>query len=264
MKAFYLIIAPLLLSGCSNTPSTSDVERVLESAVSSCQNVEVAKIRKTNGYEKDGYYRVEYEYVLQLKNSEGFAKLRQAWLEEKDREAEFIPARAEYERQVREVKDEITRIESTFEDKRPDQKQFSATGMSLGSLQGNERVAYDAVYGQWLSDRHAATEDNRKKINELERSWKEERAKVPRPVVSNNVDNTLHAFFSQGCSQAGWKYASGLINAHVAAVNQANVNVQGTTSRDMSPAFEEQTARMTGVMAMHKTEKGWQPVSEAM
>ncbi|MDN2675906.1 hypothetical protein [Janthinobacterium sp. SUN033] len=257
MKAFYLIIAPLILSGCSNTPSTSDVEQVLESAVASCQNIEVAKINKTNGYEKDGYYRVEYEYVLHLKNKEGLAKLKNAWLEDKAREAEFGPARAEYERQVREVESEIAKIEATFQETSP----YREIPRGLSPSAQRE---YDAAQSQWQDERAAATKGSRDKLDELARVWKEDRAKVPRSQVLRNEGEVMQAFFSRGCTQAGWKYASGLFNAHASAVGQEVAKTPAGLPVDRSSWFEEKTAEMTGVMTMHKTEKGWQPVSQAM
>lgn len=258
MKPLYLIIAPLLLSGCSNTPSSGDVEKVLDSAVSSCQNVEMAKFKKTNGYEKDGYYRVEYEYLLQLKNPEGLAKIKKAWLDDKTREAEFIPARAEYERQVREVESEISSIEKTFSDTSP---YANRPGYGASPSAQSE---FDALGKQWQAERAAATESSRAKLVELKRIWDEDQAKVPRSQVLRNEGEVMQAFFSRGCSTAGWKYASGLFKAYANLVGQEVIKTPFGLPVDRSAWFEEKAVEMTGVMVMHKTENGWQPVTQAM
>jgi hypothetical protein len=264
VKAPYLFLASLALAGCSNTPSTGDVERVLETAVASCQNVEVTKVKKTNGYEKDGYYHVEYAYSLKLKDEDKLAKLKNTWLEEKQRAAEFIPARDAHEQRVHEIEEEIGRIEATFEGKRPNAAQFSSSGRPFYELPDHERRAYDAAERQWLDERSAATEGKRKEIDDLKRAWNEERAKVPSPTVLGSEGNVLYAFLSRGCSQAGWKYATGLFSAYTEAVGQANANVPVGGTTDRSGWFDKQSAEMTGVMTMHKTENGWQALSESL
>lgn len=264
MKAPYLLLASMALAGCSNTPSSGDVERVLESAVSSCQNVEVANVKKTNGYEKDGDYRVEYSYTLRLKNADDLAKLKKAWLVEKERAAEFIPARDAHESHIRDIEAEIDRIGATFEDKRPDVKQFSTSARAFYDLADHERRAYDAAQNEWLSAKTAATEAKRKELDEAKQAWNEDRAKVPQATVYGSEGNVVYNFLSRSCSRAGWNYASGLFDAYSEAVGQANANNPPGAARDASLWLDERTAKMTGTMTMHKTENGWKALSESM
>lgn len=254
MKAPSLIIAMLTLVGCSNSPSSSDVERALTTATASCQNIEVSDVKKTNGYDSDGFYKVEYEYELKLKNKSGLEKLRLLWAEEKGRDAEHKSKRQEYENQVRKIESDITNIHATLQSKVPSIEWQS-------QMSDAERAMFYEAQKLREDERSSATENNRKELDALKRAWDEWVASRPRASLYTNEDSALYGFLSRGCTQAGWKYGNGLLDAHGRAVNQANASVPNGMPRDLSAAFEEQSAQMTGSMTMRKTENGWQPVS---
>lgn len=253
-KASILIIAISTLAGCSNSPSSSDIDRALTTAVAGCQNVEVTNIKKTNGYDSEGLYRVEYEYELKLKNKAGLAKLSEAWTEEKRRDVEYKSKREAYENQVRKLESDITNIRATLQSKVPIiewRNQMSEA----------ERETFYEAQKLREDEQSAATEGSRKELEALKRAWDDARSNFPRANVYSNEDDTIYNFLSQGCTQAGWKYAKGLLTAHVKAVNQANARVPNDMPKDLGAAFQEQSAEMTGSMTMRKTENGWLPVS---
>lgn len=63
-----LLCSALALAGCNSSPSNGDLENFLEPKFAACQNIKVIDIAKTNGYEEDGYYRVDFTYGIALKD----------------------------------------------------------------------------------------------------------------------------------------------------------------------------------------------------
>ena len=85
MKKLLLLCSALALAGCNSAPGNSDVENFLEPQFASCENVKVTNIKKTNGYEEDGHYRVEFTYDIELKDPDTLTRMRQTYQEERDR-----------------------------------------------------------------------------------------------------------------------------------------------------------------------------------
>lgn len=84
MKQLLLLGAALALVGCNSAPSEGDIEDFLESRFAPCKNIKVVDITKTNGYEQDGYYRVEFAYSLELKDAKALRAAKARWQEEND------------------------------------------------------------------------------------------------------------------------------------------------------------------------------------
>ena len=85
MKKRLLICSALALAGCSSSPGTSDVKKFLEPKFASCENIEIVDIKKTNGYEDDGYYRVEFAYAIKQKNPDALKDLVRTYEQEKQK-----------------------------------------------------------------------------------------------------------------------------------------------------------------------------------
>lgn len=74
-----LLYSPLALTGCNSVPGNSDLENSLEPKFASCQNIKLVDIQKTNGYEEDGYYRVEFTYGVALKDASQLKEMKAVW-----------------------------------------------------------------------------------------------------------------------------------------------------------------------------------------
>jgi flavin-binding protein dodecin len=251
VKGKLLIVASAILAGCSNTPSSGDIEKAVQGAVASCRYVEAVDVKKTNGVQDDGYYRVDYTYRVRLKDSGVLKKLQKTWMEEKRRNDEYITARAAYEEKERAITNEIEAIKASFSAKFPREEDFSLTRRY--DLEGSKEniAAYKAAVAAHYSEESAARAPKEKELDELKREWDKSRSEVPSPFIFGNEGHAMYVFYREGCSSNGIKYIEGLSQAHAELVDR---------SKDVNLWFEAQEVNMNGVMPMRKTENGWRRI----
>ncbi len=146
MKKLLLLCSALALAGCNSSPSTSDVEKFLEPKFASCQNIEVVDIKKTNGYEEDGYYRVKYTYGIALKDVRQLNAMKQTWETEKAASELHKEKSKQHYNEVEALKEEILALEREFDRNVPSPRQnaFSTTGHSF-YLTPDQQAAYEAA-----------------------------------------------------------------------------------------------------------------------
>lgn len=257
MKAKLLILASAILAGCSDTPSSGAIEKALESAVASCKNVEVFDVKKTNGFQDDGFYRVEYSYGVRLKDAGQLKKMKELWNEEKRRDAEYGPAYAEYQQKVGQVQAEIDAIEKTFWEQRPLEKDFPPSYSSNFNIR---HPAYEAALEEHRQKKYAAKQPKEKELEALEAAWTQSRAEVPSPRIFGKLSNAIGSLYREGCSSEAWKYVGDAMVAHGNLVRRANPPDVKEKEMDASLYFEVQEIGMNGVMPMRKTENGWRKI----
>ena len=253
MKRKFLILASAILAGCSNTPSSGNVEKAMEAAVASCENVEVFDVKKTNGFQDDGFYRVEFTYGVRLKDAGQLKKMKELWNEEKRRAAEYIPAHAEYQQKVEALKKEIAAISTASY-----QSSFPATvGRQLSQ---SEEAAEKIALAEYHAKESAAREPKEQELAALEAAWKNSRAEVPRERIFGNVYDVMFSLYMAGCSSEAWKYVGGAMTEHWNLAKRANPPNVKEREMDVSLFLEVQEVGMNGVMPMRKTEQGWQKI----
>lgn len=262
MKAKLLILASAILAGCSDTPSSGAIEKALESAVASCKNVEVFDVKKTNGFQDDGFYRVEYSYGVRLKDAGQLKKMKELWNEEKRRDAEYRPAYAEYQQKVLQVQTEIDAIKKAFWEQRPLQKDFPPhpNWQSNGIYSNILHPAYEAALEEHRQKEYAAKQPKEKELDALEAAWTQSRAQVPSPRIFGKLSNAIGSLYHEGCSSEAWKYVGDAMVAHGNLVRRANPPDVKEGEMDASLYFEVQEINMSGVMPMRKTEQGWRKI----
>lgn len=252
MKAKLLILASAILAGCSDTPSSGAIEKALESAVASCKNVEVFDVKKTNGFQDDGFYRVEYTYGVRLKDAGQLKKMKELWNEEKRRDAEYRPAYAEYQQKVEALQKEIDAIDASFR---------SAFPGSVGrQLSPTEEAAEKIALEEYYAKKSAARQPKEKELDALKAAWAQSRAQVPSPRIFGQLTNAMASLYHEGCSSEGWKYVGDAMVAHGNLVRRANPPDVKELEMDVNLYFEVQEIGMNGVMPMRKTEQGWQKI----
>ena len=115
MKKRLLICSALALAGCSSSPGTGDVEKFLEPKFASCENIEIVDIKKTNGYEEDGYYRVEFTYGIELKDPSKLKQLLHTHEQEKESVRTWLEATEARKKHISFLQREIDRIYDEYE-----------------------------------------------------------------------------------------------------------------------------------------------------
>ena len=115
MKKRLLICSALALAGCSSSPGTSDVKKFLEPKFASCENIEIVDIKKTNGYEEDGYYRVEFTYGIELKDPSMLKQLLHTHEQEKESVRTWLEATEARKKHISFLQREIDRIYDEYE-----------------------------------------------------------------------------------------------------------------------------------------------------
>ncbi|WP_153955242.1 hypothetical protein [Cupriavidus necator] len=243
---FYLLLSfPLVMAGCKSTPSNSDIENSIKSYFAGCKNVEIDDVKKTNGFDDDGNYRVEFTYTINV-NKDGLKKLKTLYLEDKDKEEQYIKESKIIEGQIREAEDRKQRV---FEE------QVKAAPRYPNSGDPSIRREYEQAYGEWLrspekegfSQRQAEIE---KEIDKMKESLRELGNQLrPSANWKSNSFGIIYSYYSQGCPNRSSKFMS------MDVLKRSEQEFR--TSNDFSALFNGYETPMSASMAMRKTEQGW-------
>lgn len=249
MKKRLLICSALALAGCSSSPGTGDVEKFLEPKFASCENIEIVDIKKTNGYEEDGYYRVEYTFRVKLKKPSQLKAMLEQWQQEKVEVVQFLEEQAQFYEAKRALDQEIEALEREFATQYPFQKSSRFSDMN-----DEERDAYKRAQHAWTMQLDAFTKPKRDELDALEKAWQARRSAKTSdsPLLGNERDASL-IFYYKGCPRDAFRMSEVMFTSAARASNQTN---------DPSHWFQEINGSLEGTVTMRKTDKGWRALSE--
>lgn len=253
MKKLLLLCSALTLAGCNSSPSTGDVEKFLEPKFASCENIKVTNIKKTNGYEEDGRYRVEYNYGITLKDASKLQAMKQIWETEKAASQLHQEESKQHYGEVEALKEEILALEREFDRNVPSPRQntFSTTGHSF-YLTPDQQAAYEAAIESHNQQRPAIIFQKQERLEALKASWSAKLSNTPNPELLTNEGAAVYKFYRQGCPSTSYKFTEGMLQDQAQAANQSN---------DPSRWFEASKILMKGSVTMRKTENGWRALS---
>lgn len=249
MKKQLLICSALALAGCSSSPSTGDVEKFLEPKFASCQNIEVVDIKKTNGYEEDGYYRVEYTFRVKLKKPSQLKAMLEQWQQEKVESRQLSEESSQFHEAHRALEQEIEALESEFATQYPFQQSSRFSDMN-----DEERDAYKRAQHAWKMQLDAFTKPKRDELDALNKAWQARRSAktFDAPILGNERDASL-IFYYKGCPRDAYQMSKVMFTSAMRAIDQTN---------DSSHWFQEVDGSLEGTVTMRKTENGWRALSE--
>jgi len=232
------------LTGCSTAPGNSDIEKFLKPKFSSCSNVRVIDIKKTDGYEENDYYYVEFKYGIEVKSKDKLRELKKILNEEIEYEKKSSIAYTERGRVFQKIKSEISAISvNNF----PRREKFDEKHPNLSQQERNN------LFEQALADWPPA--EIKKKEQELEiyeENFHEQWGKHKYRIFGSAWD-VANKFYFEGCSYSATNFMRGLINAPAEAVKMDN---------DQTRWFDEYKIQMTAKVPMRKTESGWRVLSD--
>jgi flavin-binding protein dodecin len=257
VKAHLLLVASALLAGCSDTPSSGDIEKALNTATGACKNLEVVDVKKTNGYQDEGFYRVEYTYNIEFKDESKLKQLYKMWLSERDQKEQQRERLKLRELKLKELKDEL-RASSESLGPQPQQQDFGGDGSDLQMIRmsTSQVAAYREATRAWEVRRDSALAPKQQEIQDLHRSWVEEDAKLPKLTVLGREDVAIRELYGEGCSSAAFDYVR---HVFPPLGNLLRVDADGKLI-DPAPIFEFKKTQVKGVMPMRKTENGWRKI----
>lgn len=238
MKAHLLLVASALIAGCSDTPSSGDIEKVLEAAVGPCQNVEVVDVKKTNGYQEDGFYRVEYKFGLVVKETAKLKNLYEEWRAEYEQFEARKKIFDEYTDRINQLIKEAEALSAAAAGPEPRESDFNHLANSFN--------AYSAAKLAWLERANEAAKPKNEEITKL----RNERLQLPQ-LKFNIIGKEFEAFsqfFYAGCPQS----ASQFIDAATPRIPDSHNGI-----RNLESILTFTRADLTGKMSMRKTENGW-------
>lgn len=241
--------------GCNSSPSTGDVEKFLEPKFASCENVKVTNIKKTNGYEEDGYYRVEYTYGIELKDPSALKDFLQTYEQEKENMLAWQTAMDNYDQREHSLVDEIDRMKREHLGQGPKREQFSTNGDSL-YLSRDQEQEYFAALDQWKAQ-NPPPNLIKEKTAELSQIYEErpkKREMKPHLKFFRNADTAMESHYLKGCPGGTYmKFMRGIFDGPRQAAQ---------SNQDARYWFKEYEIKMQGSATMRKTENGWRALSE--
>jgi hypothetical protein len=241
-----LLCTSVALAGCNSTPSSGDVEDFLETKFSSCKNIKIVDVKKTNGYEKDGYYQVEFSYRIKYDEAKD---LLRAYLEAKENSAQFVKDEKIFDQQKAELLKEIDRLEAEFKKSTP-----SPYGEMRSIIAGSaEDKALTAASDEWQRKRSEYTQQKTNELKELEEARQQKRNQSRSNGVLGNEGNKIYDFNLLGCARDAYKFAP---------VDFPEKDEEAERTGYKSYMFKAHESKMRGTLAMRKTENGWQSLSQ--
>lgn len=249
-----LLCSALALAGCNSSPSNGDLENFLEPKFAACQNIKVIDIAKTNGYEEDGYYRVEFTYGIALKDAGQLQEIKTLWQQEQERSAQAKTAYAEREQRVALLRKEIETLEQAsaprFE-QFDDGQMHHSQGISATRVL-TPREQYLAALDAWRNHPPEALRLKQQELKAYEQAFKDQWGNYSYQFLGQ-VGPAVSRFYRQGCPSTTYKFTQGMLEGHAQAAEQSN---------DPSHWFEARELHMKGSVTMRKTENGWRALSD--
>ena len=261
------VVIGFFITACgSSTPSTSDIKDYIKAKFSSCENINITNIKKTNGYQDGNYYKIDFEYAIKLKDASHLKKLKNIYNEENS-------AIGYSERRMKSSMDFVAQTEKghrqyttaiTNSKTRP----RSTTWMG-GTPEQEEQ--YNSDIEKWR-----ATDPEYKSMKEHEEFLAEAKAELKmfrgnydddmqNAKVYGKIDAVVSDYYIKDCGRAEEmkKYipitTSSLIYG---GLGRLIIVMDFGFAKDDTRWFEPQKMNMAGHVYMRKTENGWQPLSK--
>lgn len=244
MKERILICSALIfaLTGCNSSPSNSDLEDYLNPIFVSCKNLKIVDIKKTNGYQEDGYYRVEFSYGLELKDPSLLDTMRNRWNEEKEEEQR----RKEATKNFHETRDALEKdIEESAQD----------IGMNVRFTSlSNEIIVRNQGFSAEVTN--VTPEFLQEKINKWKNLVKNREYEIEsqKPFKIFGYEETVvYKNYYNGCNPSVKQFTKSLFEGQQFALLQSD---------DKTPLFNEYKVNVNFILPMRKTENGWRVISK--
>lgn len=254
MKKLLLLCSALALVGCNSSPSTGDVEKFLEPKFASCENIKIIDIKKTNGYEEDGYYRAEYSYGIKLKNPSVLKDFLKTYEQEKESMESWQAAMDDYDKREHSLFEEIERMRRERIEQGPKREQFSTTGNSL-YLSREQEQEHFAAFELWKAQNPPPSlmQEKTAELNQVYEDRTKKREAKPKLKFFRNADTAIESHYLKGCPSGTYlKFMRGIFDAPREA---------SQSSQDVRHWFNEYELKMQGSVGMRKTENGWRALS---
>ncbi|TYK67495.1 oxidoreductase [Comamonas sp. Z3] len=212
-------------------------------------------VKKTNGYEEDGHYRVEFTYDIELKDPDTLKRMRQTYMEERDRMKAWEDAGKADQQQIATLKTEILALRKEHNSSAPRREDFNFNNPpGMGFL---EEDAYRKALVQWENE-HPLPSSLRQKMQALDAIEQEARQRQernqPKNTIYNQVTEKVWSMYVAGCPNGG--------SAKLFDPALQQVRMEAIKSQDVLYWLQEQQLQMKGKITMRKTENGCRALSE--
>ena len=245
-KALPLACAAVILAGCSQTPSDSEIKQYIEPLFASCKNIQVGGVSKTNGAGQSDAYEVEFAYKLDV-DEKALERMRKIYLEEKERSTQFTSDLKAYEQRKRELEEAISQHEVVFQRANPMPVSATLSGNFSREYIEARQAEHDAIYNEWKRKRAEGIMEETSELEALNRAWSARAAgaTATRFRNTNSISSELNAFYEAGCSYKVTRFMMGMFREPV---------------QDQSELFDRKHFQMNGRLLMRKTEQGWRVI----
>ena len=251
----------VFITACgSSTPSTWDIEDYIESKFSSCENMRITNIKKTNGYQDGKYYKVDFEYTVNLKNSSHLEKLKNIYDEES-------AAIGESKRRMNSSKELVKQTEN-------EHHQYTAAVTNSktkprspewgGNAEQENKYRVDLEQWKTADPEYIAMKEHEKFLNDAKAELKILYANYDDDMrnakVYGKLDAVVSDYYTKGCGSATEmkKYipitTSSLMSG---GLGRMIVVMDFGFAKDDIRWFEPQEMNMAGSVYMRKTDNGW-------
>lgn len=248
MKNQLILSSLLVLAGCNSAPGNSDIENSLNKKFASCQNIQIAGINKTNGYEEDGLYKVEFTYEIKLKDPSTLKSMKEEYqkisqdMETWKQERYDLVLKMDENDAVKETLSDI--VEGSM----PKTADFSADGKS-SYLSEEENSQYKLAKEKWRqSPEYLKHEEIKSEGTKLFNQLRELENKMPKAHVYIATKDYVISHYAKGCPHEITLNILRGLNAKRSA---------NEVEEDPEQWFQEYTIENQAIIAMRKTEKGW-------
>lgn len=250
MKQLLLLGAALALVGCSSAPSEGDIEDFLESRFAPCKNIKVVDITKTNGYEQDGYYRVEFAYAIKQKNPDALKDLVRTYEQEKQKLEDWEQTILAHSQRAHDLDKEVRLLEEDHYKTLPKPQHF----FGAASPTWAQEQQFSAFVKEWQAQNPPPALIQEKK-DLLKQTYDEiDKIRLARPYgkVYQNADSAVMGYYLRGCPlDTRANFIPDIFPQALEARNTQNEQAW----------FNERALQMKAAVSMHKTENGWRALS---
>jgi hypothetical protein len=254
----------VFITACgSSTPSTGDIEDYIEYKFSSCENMLIKNIKKTNGYQDEKYYKVDFEYTVKLKNSSHLEKLKNIYDEES-------AAIGESKRRMNSSKELVKQTEN-------EHHQYTAAVTNSKTkprspewgVNAEQENNYRIELEQWraTAPEYRAMKEHEEFLNDAKAELKILYANYDDDMrnakVYGKIDAVISDYYTKGCGSATEmkKYIPIKTNSLMyGGLGRMIVVMDFGFAKDDVRWFEPQEMNMAGSVYMRKTDNGWQSI----
>lgn len=248
MKKQLILSSLVVLAGCNSSPGNNDIENSLNQKFSSCQNIQVIDINKTNGHEEDGFYKVELTYGIKLKDPTALKSMKEEYqriahnMETWKKEKSDLVLRMNENDAVKETLSDI--VEGSM----PKTANFSAFGKSY-QLTAEEENQYKLAKEKWRqSPEYLKHEEIKAEDTKLFNQLRELENNMPKAQIYGATKDYVISHYAKGCPH---EITLGILRGVNSKRNDAG------TKEDPEQWFQEYILKNQTTITMRKTEKGW-------